>query len=166
MVGESYYIQLGPNDRFGWTEPEGHVYQIAADNLARLQEEIYRVCYLGQAGGSLERGAQQSGLSKQRDFAITQEVLRAYGDAVKDQIRRVLRAIGAAREDGLEISVAGLDEFDIGDFSTELADAERLVALEVDSPTLKKEIFKKLALKYLCDARQDVKDRIVAEIEK
>jgi hypothetical protein len=166
MVGESYYIQLGPNDRFGWTEPEGHVYQIAADNLARLQEEIYRVCYLGQAGGSLDRGAQQSGLSKQRDFAITQEVLRGYGDAVKDQIKRVLRAIGAAREDGLEINVTGLDEFDIGDFSTELADAERLVDLQVDSPTLKKEIFKKLALKYLCDARQDVKDRIVGEIEK
>jgi hypothetical protein len=62
--------------------------------------------------------------------------------------------------------VTGLDEFDIGDFSTELADAERLVDLQVDSPTLKKEIFKKLALKYLCDARQDVKDRIVAEIEQ
>ena len=29
IVGESYYIQLGPKDRFGWTEPEGHVYQIA-----------------------------------------------------------------------------------------------------------------------------------------
>ncbi len=35
----------------------------------------------------------------------------------------------------------------------------------MESPTLKKEVFKKLALKYLCDARQDVKDRIVAEIE-
>ena len=23
MVGESYYIQLGPGDKFGWTEPEG-----------------------------------------------------------------------------------------------------------------------------------------------
>ena len=23
IVGEAYYIQLGPNDRFGWTEPEG-----------------------------------------------------------------------------------------------------------------------------------------------
>ena len=50
MVGESYYIQLGPQDRFGWTEPEGKVYQIAADNLVRLREEIYRVCYLSQAG--------------------------------------------------------------------------------------------------------------------
>ena len=166
MVGESYYIQLGPEDRFGWTEPEGKVYQIAADNLSRLQEEIYRVCYLAQAGGRLDKGSQQSGLSKQLDFSITQEVLRAYGDGVKDLARRVLNAIEAAREDGIQISVTGLDEFDIADFSTDLADAKQLLALGVESPTLRKEVSKRLALKYLADSRQDVKDRIVAEIEQ
>jgi hypothetical protein len=45
VVGESYYIQLGPQDRFGWAEPDGKVYQIAADNLDRLKDEIYRVSY-------------------------------------------------------------------------------------------------------------------------
>jgi hypothetical protein len=165
MVGESYYIQLAPGDRFGWTEPEGKVYQIAADNLTSLQEEIYRICYVAQAGGSLDKGARQSGVSKQLDSSITQEVLRAYGDAVKEQIRRVLKSIAAAREDSIEVSVAGVDEFDISDFESELADAQTLLGLGVESPTLKKEIFKKLSLKYLSDARQDVKDRIVEEIE-
>jgi hypothetical protein len=165
MVGESYYIQLGPEDRFGWTEPEGKVYQIAADNLTSLQEEIYRVCYMPQAGGPLGQGGRQSGVSKQLDSSITQEVLRAYGDAVKDQIRRVLRAIDGAREDGLAIGVGGLDEFDITDFAVEVDDAQKLLALGAESSTLKKEVQKKLALKYLADARQDVKDRIVAEIE-
>jgi hypothetical protein len=165
MVGESYYIQLGPEDKFGWTEPEGKVFSIAQDNLTRLQEEIYRVCYLAQAGGSLSAGGAQSGISKQLDFSITQEVLRAYGDAMKDLIRRVLTSIEAAREDGIEISVTGMDEFDITDFGTELGDAKALLELGVDSPTLKKEIFKKLALKYLSDSRQDVKDRIAGEIE-
>jgi hypothetical protein len=165
MVGESYYIQLGPGDKFGWTEPEGKVYQIAADNLTQLQEEIYRVCYLPQAGKSLDKGNIQSGLAKQMDFAITQEVLLAYGDAVKDQARRVLRAIEEAREDDLTIDVTGMDEFDISDFSSELADAKQLLALGMDSSTLKKEIFKKLALKFLSDSRQEIKDRIAAEIE-
>jgi len=165
MVGESYYIQLAPEDKFGWTEPEGKVFQIAQDNLTRLQEEIYRVCYLAQAGGSLSAGGVQSGISKQLDFSITQEVLRAYGDAMKELIRRVLTSIEAAREDGIEISVTGMDEFDITDFGTELSDAQALLGLGVESPTLKKEIFKKLALKYLSDSRQDVKDRIVGEIE-
>ena len=166
MVGESYYIQLGPEDKFGWTEPEGKVYQIAADNLVRLQKEIYRVCYLAQAGGALAGGAQRSGLSKQLDFSITQEVLRAYGDAIKDQARRILKAVNAAREDGLEIGVTGLDEFDIAEFSTQLVDARELLSLGPESKTLRKEVLKKMALKFLADARQDIKDRIAAEIEE
>jgi|CZKS01.1.fsa_nt_gi hypothetical protein len=166
VMGESYYIQLGPQDRFGWTEPEGHVYQIAADNLARLQEEIYRVCHVTHAGGAVSGSTAQSGLSKQRDFAITQEVLRAYGDAVKEAMKRVLRAIEAAREDGLSVDVSGMDEFDIGDFGTELEDAERLLNLGIKSPTLQKQVFKKLAFQFLCDVRQEVKDRIGKEIDQ
>ena len=164
MLGDSYYIQLGQQDRFGWTEPEGKVFQLAADNLTRLQEEIYRVCYLmSQAGSPLARA--QSGLSKQRDYAITQEVLRAFGDAVKDTLKRVLRAVIAARKDDLSVDVSGLDEFDIAEFSGELDDARTLLSLGIESPTLRKQIFKKLAFKFLSDVRQEVKDRIASEIE-
>jgi hypothetical protein len=167
IVGESYYIQLGSNDRFGWTEPEGHVYQIAAENLTRLQEEIYRVCYLlTQARGTQSSASAQSGLSKLRDFAITQEVLRAYGDAVKDCMKRVLRSIAAAREDELEIGISGLDDFDIRDFSGDLEDAKQLLSLDVNSRTLRKQVLKRLAFKYLCDVRQDVKDQIAREIDE
>ena len=166
IVGESYYIQLGPQDKFGWTEPEGHVYQIAADNLDRLKDEIYRVCYLmAQAASPQAAAAAQSGLSKQRDFSITQEVLRAYGDAVKDTIKQVLRAIEQARRDGLSIDVSGLDEFDIGDFGNELDDAQKLLAMGIGSETLKRQLFKKLAMKYFCDAKQDIKTQISSEID-
>ncbi|PWU04207.1 MAG: hypothetical protein C5B51_17260 [Terriglobia bacterium] len=166
VVGESYYIQLGPEDRFGWTEPEGKVYQIAADNLVRLKDEIYRVCYLmNQAGTSSAGDLRQSGLSKQRDFSITQEVLRAYGDNVKDTMKMVLRTIAAARQDGVSIDVSGLDEFDIDDFSNELDDAKKLLELGIGSETLKKQVFKKLAFKYLCDARQEIKNRVAEEID-
>lgn len=165
MMGESYYIQLGPDDKFGWTEPEGRVYVIAAENLVRLQTEIYRVCYLPQMGQSLSGGHAQSALAKQRDFAVTQEVLRAYGDAVKDLARRLLRAIEQVREDDLRIDVSGMDEFDIGDFTVELANAKELLGMNINSPTLTTQVQKKLALKYLCDVRQDVKDRIAAEID-
>lgn len=166
IVGESYYIQLGPEDRFGWTEPEGRVYQIAADNLVRLKDEIYRVCYLMHQAGSITAGdLRQSGFSKQRDFSITQEVLRAYGDAMKDTMKQVLRTVAAARQDDLSIDVSGLDEFDIGDFSNELDDAKKLLELDAGSETLKKQVFKKLAFKYLCDARQEIKNRIAEEID-
>jgi hypothetical protein len=165
IVGESYYIQLGPEDKFGWTEPDGKVYQIAADNLNALKEEIYRVCYLSQASGELEGGRAQSAASKQLDFTITEEVLRAYGALVKDCIRRVLRSISEAREDGVAISVMGLDELDISDFGAELQDATNLLSLGIQSPTLKRQIYQRLALKYLSDARQETKDQIAREID-
>jgi hypothetical protein len=165
-VGESYYLQLGQDDRLGWTEPEGRVYGLAADNLNRLKDEIYRVCYLlSQASKSDAGGLPQSGLSKQMDFSITQEILGTYGDAVKSGLRQVLQAVVAARKDDLTVAVSGLDEFDIGDFSTELQNASSLLALGIPSKTLKEQMFKKLAFKYLNDARQDLKNTIAEEID-
>jgi hypothetical protein len=165
IVGESYYIQLGPTDKFGWTEPDGKVYQIAAENLETLKEEIYRVCYLSQASGEITGGRAQSALSKQLDFTITQEILRAYGAVVKETIRRVLTAISEARTDEVSIQVSGLDEVDISDFGTELQQAANLLQLGINSPTLKRQIFQRVALKYLNDVRQELKDQIVREID-
>ena len=165
IVGESYYIQLGPNDRFGWAEPEGKVYNIASENLVRLKEEIYRVCYLLSQAAPAGVHVNISGISRQRDFAITQEVLRAYGDAVKDTLKRVLKAVEQVREDNLTLHASGLDEFDITDFLSEVDEAKRLLEIGIDSPTLRKQIYKKLAFHYLSDERQEVKDAIATEIE-
>jgi hypothetical protein len=63
------------------------------------------------------------------------------------------------------IDVSGLDEFDIGDFSGELEDAIKLLGLGTGSKTLRKQVLRKLALKYLCDVRQETKDQIVSEID-
>ncbi len=168
VVGESYFIQLGKDDRFGWTEPAGSVYQLAAENLSQLKDEIYRVCYLmiqAETGSGGVSRAGQSGVSKQLDFKTTEEVLRAYGAMVRDGMKRVLWAVAAARQDAVEIDVAGLDEFDIDEFGGELDDAKKLLDLGIGSETLKKEVFKRLALKYLSDARQEVKNAVVGEIE-
>jgi hypothetical protein len=165
ILGESYYIQLGPNDRFGWTEPDGKVYTIAAAHLQTLKEEIYRVCYLSQASGEAVSGHAQSALSKQLDFTITKEVLLAYGSAIKECMSKVLRAISIARQDDVQVLVTGMDEVDITDFGTELQQATGLLQLGIDSPTLKRQIFQRLALKYLSDAGQETKDQIGREIE-
>jgi hypothetical protein len=164
LMGESYWVQLGQQDSIGWMEPEGKVYQIAADNLGRLKDEIYRVAYLMQQAGD-SSSSKQSGLSKQWDFSVTQEILGAYGDVMKDAMKNVLNSIAAARQDDMIIDVTGVDEFDIGDFSSEAADAQSLLSLGIQSPTLKKQVFKRVALKYLSDARQEIKNRIVDEID-
>ncbi len=54
-----------------------------------------------QAGDS--GGAMQSGLSTQWDFAVTQAILKAYGDLVKDGMRNILNGVAegpSRRHDG------------------------------------------------------------------
>jgi hypothetical protein len=166
IVGEAYYIQLGPNDKFGWTEPEGNVFQIAAENLDRIKDEIYRVCYLmTQAGGREARNLGQSGVSKQRDFAITHEVLRAYGGVIKGFVREVLDLVRRARRDDVEIAIAGMDQFDDPDFAEEVAHAEGLQRLGIRSERLEREVKKRVAMKYLDGASQEVKNEVAREIE-
>jgi len=166
IVGEAYYIQLGPEDKFGWTEPEGHVYRLAAENLERLKDEIYRVCYLiTHAGGREARNIAQSAASKQRDQVVTHEVLRAYGDLMKEFMRQTLEWIAKARQDDVKVDVTGLDQFDVKDFTEELANAQILRDLVSGSSTFTREMQKRLALKYLEDSSQELKSRIAGEID-
>jgi hypothetical protein len=79
---------------------------------------------------------------------------------------QVLIAVAAARQDEISIGVTGLDDFDIDEFGTELDDAKNLLALGIGSQTLTKQVFKRLALKYLNDAPPEIKSQIVEEIER
>ena len=58
-----------------------------------------------------------------------------------------------------------MNEFDIEDFGAELTNAKQLLDLGIESPTLKKQLFKKIALKYFCDSRQEIKNQIAQEID-
>jgi len=167
IVGEAYYIQLSPEDRFGWTEPEGKVFDIAARNLDRLKDEIYRVCYLmTQAGGREARNLGQSGVSKQRDFAVTLEVLRAYSKTVKELMLQVLNLTAKARKDEASFELSGMDDFDAPDLREEVETAGMLKELGLNSPRLEKEAAKRVALRYLEGCSQQTKDQVLEEIEQ
>ncbi len=167
IMGESYYIQLGPEDRFGWTEPEGKVYQLAADNLDRLKDEIYRLCYLmSQAGGREAKNIGQSGVSKAFDYQVVHEILEAYGQTIKAAGTRILSTVAEARsEDARAISVRGLDNFDIRALEDDIANALELRSLVRASETFQRELTKRIAMKALDDAPEKVKKQIAQEID-
>lgn len=165
-LSESYYIQLDPEDKFGFAEPTGNVYRIALENLERLQEEIYRTCYLlGQARSWMSGGMRASGQSKQQDFQITKEVLRSYGDGVKDFLKRLLTSLSQARQDQVRITVSGLDEFEAADFAQEITEVSQLFALGLESKTFRQQVLKKLAMKFLGDVNEATKEQIAREID-
>jgi hypothetical protein len=166
-IGESYYIHLDPEDKFGWTEPEGNVYRIAMENLHRLQEELYRTCYLaGQSRGWLNGNQRLSAESKRADNYITQEILRGLGDIAKDTIKHLLTTLARIRDEQVVLAISGLDEFDVGDLESEVAEVEKLLKLNIKSKTLKKQLHKRLALRFMADANEATKQAIAQEIEE
>ena len=84
---------------------------------------------------------------------------------MKGFLRQLLGLIAAARKDDVAVQVSGLDQFDIKDFTEELANAQTLSTLVTGSSTFTKEMQKRLALRYLEDINQDVKDRVAAEVD-
>jgi len=84
---------------------------------------------------------------------------------VKDVLKKLLKVLAAARQDEIQVDVSGMDEFDIGEFGSELDDAQKLLGMGIPSKTLQALVHKKLATKYLCDASQELKDRIAQEID-
>jgi hypothetical protein len=47
----------------------------------------------------------------------------------------------------------------------DVQDARSLLDLGVQSPTLKRQVFKRIAMKYLADSRQEIKNQIMSEID-
>jgi hypothetical protein len=118
-----------------------------------------------QAGGREARHLGQSGASKQRDFAITQEVLRAYGGLIKGFLGEVLELVRRARRDDVEISVTGMDQFNDPHYSEELANAAGLQELGIRSARLDREIRNRVAMKYLEGASQETRNEVAREID-
>jgi len=114
----------------------------------------------------MSSSAQLSGKSKRADHQITHDVLRAYGDAVKDTLKRILQTLIRVRKDDIRISVSGLDEFEVGEFNDELDEAQKLLNMGLQSKTFRKQAFKKLAFKFLADINETTKERIAVEIEE
>jgi hypothetical protein len=96
---------------------------------------------------------------------VTHEVLRGYGGTIREFIRQILQLIRDARSDEIAIDVSGLDQFDGPDLADELANAGAIQNLGVPSERLSKELRKRVALKYLEGASQEIQNVVVAEIE-
>ena len=65
------------------------------------------------------------------------------------------------------MDVSGLDEFDIGDFSSDWTMREKLLTLEDRvADAAQGRSSRNWRFKYLCDLRQEVKDQIAQEIEE
>jgi hypothetical protein len=137
-VGESYFIQLDPEDEFTWSEPAGTALKASMDRRESLKDEMFRIAHqMAQSVQSNAETAARSGESKRRDRTPTEIVLDALGDLARQHAREVARLVALSRgEPDDDIDVAGCDEFDLEDDANHLDDELKFNALAIPSKTL------------------------------
>jgi hypothetical protein len=166
-VSESSMLQLRPGDEFGWMEPSGKSFQIAAERLQCLREEIYRAMYLqAQGRTSAATASAASGYSKELDMAPAADVLNAFGKIMRDALQQILYSVAAIRGDStMDFDIRGLsvdDEPMIADLTV----AEQIQAFGIQSDTFLKEVQKSLVRNYGASWNRDLLDVCCAEIDE
>jgi len=135
--GESYYIQLGPEDRFGLGGAGGKSFiRSRRTNLVQMKDEIYRVCYLNNQamGRSVELG-QSIGAGQTTGLRDHRRSAGGVWDNGAGKHEAGAVGGGGARQDEVSIDVAGNGSNSTSNaFSTELDEAQKLLNLGIHSP--------------------------------
>ncbi|AFY48995.1 hypothetical protein Nos7524_3195 [Nostoc sp. PCC 7524] len=108
-TGLQHVLEL---DKFEWSEPQGHILTHLRDTLNQIENQVRDMVALG--GVSAEKGViQQSGVSKRVDFYHQENVLKQYGRVLTDAYQDLLQLIARIQNISDEISVSGLNNFDL-----------------------------------------------------
>jgi hypothetical protein len=143
-TGEAYchVYEDGEKGKSGlnYAEPAGTSFAAQRENITMLKDEMYRIVHQLALAAKLNTGrAGQSAESKEMDYASTDDVLHAYGQVIRECMRKTLNAIARARGEDTEFEVSGLDEhIEVSDLLTYLQTLDAAGPILNRSPTLKR----------------------------
>ncbi len=166
-MGTGYYMMIGKDETMEWSSPEGTPFEMIRAEVASQKDEIFRIIHqmaLGVENNAAAVG--RSALSKHEDSNATKVILTAYGACVRKAVEQTYQFIGAARDDGIEWSIEGLDKYSTDDALQLVQAISQAIMLDIPSPTWHKEALTQAALVTMPGLDQQRKDDIRAEIEK
>lgn len=161
----SGWLVLGSQDKVGFAGPSGKAYEITDKQLHDLRDEIFRSVHamalsLANTGGTARRSAE----SKTEDRRATGVVLDYLGTKARELGVNVYKTISDARKEVVVWVAHGLDDFDLEEQTSVVADAEAVQTLDIPSRTFRKEYTTKVALSLLPGLTPDTKSQIQQEI--
>lgn len=167
ILGPGYYLQLDREDEIGFAESSGANYQLLAEDVVQLREELYRVVHQMAVGADSDATrAKGSGESKAADWRALEIVLSALAEAVRgfmvDTLRLVAKARGQADADPV---VTGLDGWQEEDLDVWLGAAAMATDAHAMSATFKREVAKRQAQRVLTGADAKVLETVSKEID-
>jgi hypothetical protein len=165
-LSEVGWFDLPAGSSVGWLEPTGATFDHAQKRLDSLRQEIYRSFHLqAQGRDSTATAASSSGYSKELDMAPAQDMLDAFGEFMRGTVQQILTDVSDANgEDPKVISVAW-PRYDSTVALEEIALGEGLDTIDVQSDTLYKVRDRRVAMAYMEDEAQELKDTVAEEIE-
>lgn len=167
-LGAGYFVALNRDsdgkDEVGYAEPSGATFSASSGRIKDLREELYRVVQAMALAVSPNAQA-QSGESKARDWQAMEVILSAYAGLVLEAMLAVGQIVAKILKTSDPI-VSGLDGWQQEDLTELLNQITTVIGLEIPSPTLKRELQKRIARRLLADASSDLLRKIAKEIDE
>jgi hypothetical protein len=171
-LSEVGFLQLKPEDKIFWLEPDGGSLTESRSYTDNLRQEIYRDFHLqaqGKDSSATADGA--SGYSKEMEMAPAVDMLNAIGDVIRAEQQLVLLdyRVAAAMpidSDDLKPSVNGF-RFETKPLLQDISVAEALIETGVTqkSKTLEIIVDTNIALSAIDGENEDTKNTVIEEIK-
>lgn len=167
VMGTGYYGILGLDEKVEWPTPPSAPFEVIRGEVSDLVQDIHRVAEQMQLGMDQRQGAVagRAAASKAQDGKATETVLRAYGDALRDPMERVLDLVSAGRGEDTDWDVEGMDLYDMADAAALTEMAVSTDTLRIPSPTYRRELYKAVAHAQLPHLAEETRQKIDEEID-
>lgn len=166
-MGAGYYGLLGLDEKIEWPAPPSAPFEVIRNNIADLVQEIHRVAEQMALAVDNSKAAAvgRSGESKAADHEATETVLRAYGQALRDPLERMLDLVARGRGESIDWDVAGMDVYDLADAKTLTEMALASDPLKIPSATHRRELLKAVSRAQLPHVDEETRQTIDREID-
>ena len=166
FLAELAALKFMPNDKVEVKGPDAQSIPALERQCDRSKDNLYStVQSLALQSPSKDQGDRQSGQAKKIDRASIFSLLCTHADKVLAPVMKLVNQLKDVRGDSVELSVAGLDSFDIDSKEKKLFIAEQYLALAGIPESARKWVMESLSLAVCETAPAAVRERIRAEIE-
>lgn len=161
-------IKLEPTGSAQYLESQGAHWNALKARGEKLKEDMFSaVQTMALVAAAKDSNGRQSGVAKFRDFGAIATLLSAFASKVRDALEAAVALVKKARnEAALEVSIDGLDKFDVQSKELKLKLAQEFLALTAAPETAKRYVLTQIALMMAEDAPGEVRDAIRAEASK
>lgn len=157
------YEVIGQDDSIEFPEPKGTAYEHVSKRINELKDEMFRISHQMAASVNMQAGqVRRSGQSKKEDRAAEALVLAALGRVVRNFGLRLYTTISEARGEDVEWVAHGLDTYEHEEREDLIAESVQLQAVDIPSPTFRKEHAKRIARKLV----ENMPPATIAQIDR